>query len=674
MRKGRRANRGQVMLLFALMAIVLLTIAGLAVDAGMSYFSSDQVERAAASAALAGVAYLPSDFADAQNAALVEASRNGFTSQAACPNAPTCVTVQQPSGTTNQLEVTVNTRVPTTFLALLGFGAHTVSRTATAEFLPPVALGQPGALQGSVLSGSCNGVGVTTAYCQPTSLEGGLGSGGSNFYFERTEGYGNPRSEGDPYMPTPLDQPTSCGTPAVPCVAAPADYHQISPMDNHEKYYGSLDLNYTGGSNYLIAVPPGQSVDVQVYNPGFAPDSADQSNTNYTYHEDDSSFTDLSAKATDYAAMSYTVFSVPTLSSDLQDTPISQTVFYPYNATCLDQGGNATGTKCSGNTTGTPLLTKDSYYWFPPTGSSAQPPTTVPVTTSTVPQLYHNWVSVLDPVAGNDSNLFKTTMLYANGYGTNELSNPATATNDLYFRLEVDTLQWNGVPACGSATCARPNSGTVGTTNYTTSNGQASAHKGYAVQLVAPGTINTCSTASPPAQCPTATMSAMSDMTVYTPIESQSTSSSFSIPLFQLDPSYANQPIDVYVFDPGDVSYQSGHQGSAYMGIQEPGGTWAPASISSIGNSIGSGGGTGTVASAWPTAACRSGLACFQTATSSGSIYNGQWLKLEIKVPGTVSNWNAYWNLVYYVSPYAQAGDTFAVQVGFAGSPDRLLP
>jgi Flp pilus assembly protein TadG len=654
-RKGRRADRGQVMLLFALMAVLLLAIAGLAVDAGMSYFGSDQVERAAASAALAGVAYLPGDFTDAQNAALVEASRNGFTNGVNSA----VVTVQQPSGTTNELEVTVKTSVPTTFLALLGFGAHSVVRSATAEFLPPVALGQPGALQGSVLSSSCNG--VASAYCQNPST--GLGSGGSNFYFERTEGYGNPRSEGDPYVPTPLDEPTSCGTPAVQCVASPADYHQISPAAHTEKYSGAVSdyTNYTGGSNYLITVQPGQSVDVQVYNPGFAPDSADQSSTDYTYHEDDGSFTNLSAKATDYAAMSYTIFTVPTLSSDLSDTPISQSVFYPYNATCLDQGGTGTGTQCSGNTTGSPLLTKDSYYWFPPTGSSTQAPTTVPVTTSTVPQLYHNWVSVLDPVASNDASLFKTTM----SYGSDELSNPSSATAPLYFRLEVDTLQWDGTPICSSATCAQPDTGTAA---YESANDQSTAHKGYAVQLATPGTIICGST------CSSSTMSAMGDMTVFTPIETGGSAASFSIPLFKLDPSYANQTIDVYVFDPGDVNYQSGHQGSAYMGIQEPDGTWAPASIFSIGNSIGSGGGTGPVGSAWPTIACGSGKACFQTATASGSIYNGQWLKLEINVPSSVSNWSAYWNLVYYVSPYAQAGDTFAVQVGFAGSPDRLLP
>jgi Flp pilus assembly protein TadG len=648
-RTARRAARGQVMLLFALMAVLLLVIGGLAIDAGMSYFSSDQVERAAAAAALAGVAYLPGDVPAADNAALVEASRNGFTNGVATA----VVNVQQPTGTTNELKVSITVSVPTTFLSIVGFPAHPVQRSATAEFLPPVALGQPGASQGSALSPACNGITPANMYCSSPGT--GLGSGGSNFYFERSEGYGNPRSEGDPYTPTPLDEPTSCGTPAVSCVETnPLDYHQISPAANTEKLYSSLNMNYTGGSSYLITVPPGNSVDVQVYNPSFAPDSNDQSNTDYTYHEDDGSFpVPPSTNKTDYAAMSYTIFTVPTLSSDLQDAPISQEIFYPFNATCIYNNGAS----CGGN---------QGYSWFPKsTGTSTS-------VAGVAPNIYHAWTSVLDTPAGNDSNLFTNPLQY----GSAPLSNPKTATNPLYFRLEVDTLAWNGIATCANATCAQPKSGTVGATNYTAANGMPSAHKGYAVQLVAQGTASTCSTSTPPAPtvCPTATMSAMGDMTVYTPIESGSASSSFSIPLFQLDPSYASQPIDVYVFDPGDVNYQSGHQGSAYMGIQEPDGTWAPASIFSIGNSIGSGGGTGPVGSAWPTTACGSGKACFQTATASGSIYNGQWLKLEINVPSSVSNWSAYWNLVYYVSPYAQAGDTFAVQVGFAGSPDRLLP
>ena len=87
-RNGRQASRGQVMLLFALMAVLLLVIAGLAVDAGMSYFSSDQVERAAAAGALAGVAYLPGEFDAATNAALVEVARREAVDFIARPPSP----------------------------------------------------------------------------------------------------------------------------------------------------------------------------------------------------------------------------------------------------------------------------------------------------------------------------------------------------------------------------------------------------------------------------------------------------------------------------------------------------------------------------------------------------------------------------------------------------------
>jgi len=656
-RNGRRAARGQVMLLFALMAVLLLVIAGLAVDAGMSYLSSDQVERAAASAALAGVAYLPGDFSAAENAALVEAARNNFSSN--CPNSP-CVTVSQPAGTTNELTVSITVQVPTTFLAVVGFGPHPVTRSATAEFLPPVALGQPGAEQGSVLSGSCNG--ITTAYCQPSGAQGGLGSGGSNFYFEREEGWGNPRSEGDAYTPTSLDEAIACGpSPNVSCVASPPDYHQISPMAGSETYYPSydgdnLDLNYTGGSSYLITIPPGQSADVQVYNPSFAPDDNDQSNTDYTFHEDDGSFTSNSTKATDYAAMAYTVFKVPTLSSNIGDTPISQEIFYPFNATCLYLQGN--NSNCGSKT--------DSYYWFPPTGSG----TATTVNVSSAPNIYHAWTSVLDTAPGNDASLFTATM----PYGSDELSNPATATTDAYYRLEVDTLQWNGNPTCTSATCSVPKSATLNGTDYTTSNGQSSAHKGYAVQLAVPGSTTECTSSTP--TCASSAMSAMGDMTVYTPVESGSSPLSFSIPLFQLDPSYANQTIDVDIFDIGDVAFQSGHAGAAYVGIQEPGGTtFASATMTAIGNSLGSEG-SATVSPAWGNGSCGgAGSACFQTSTSTGTaLYNGQWVQLQITVPSTVADWSDYWDLVYYVSPYAEAGDTFSVQVGFNGSPDRLLP
>src|SRR5580704_10101185 len=78
-RLTRRSAKGQAMAIFALVSVLLFVVAGLAVDAGTSYLTSNQLERAAAAASLAGVAYLPGDQPDAINAALVEAARDGFT-------------------------------------------------------------------------------------------------------------------------------------------------------------------------------------------------------------------------------------------------------------------------------------------------------------------------------------------------------------------------------------------------------------------------------------------------------------------------------------------------------------------------------------------------------------------------------------------------------------------
>ena len=177
-----------------------------------------------------------------------------------------CVLTSQP--TTNELKVTISTSVSTIFLRLVGFGAHTVVRSETAQYLPPISLGQPGAQQGSGMNGSCIGL---ASYCSnPAS---GLGSSG-NYYFEREEGWGNPRSEGDPFTPSPAQANHRLRTRAAvdPCSAASApDFHQISPEAGTETQYPSL--NYQGGSNYLIQIPVGQSADVQVYNPAFAPDT-----------------------------------------------------------------------------------------------------------------------------------------------------------------------------------------------------------------------------------------------------------------------------------------------------------------------------------------------------------------------------------------------------------------
>jgi Flp pilus assembly protein TadG len=643
-RPARRSAKGQAMAIFALVSVLLFVVAGLAVDAGASYLTSNRLERAAAAAALAGVAYLPGDFPDANNAALVEAARDGF------PNAGLngvscgvgvfpCVLTSQP--TTNELKVTISTSVSTIFLRLVGFGAHTVVRSETAQYLPPISLGQPGAQQGSGMNGSCIGL---ANYCSnPAS---GLGSSG-NYYFDREEGWGNPRSEGDPFTPSPAQGTTSCGLGGVdPCSAAAApDFHQISPEAGTETQYPSL--NYQGGSNYLIQIPVGQSADVQVYNPAFAPDTCGSVPSVYCYHENDGSFTGAGAPYTSYSAMAYTLFKVTTISSRLSDTLVSQQVFYPYNAS------NA----ASGNIT-----------YFPHCNACVPTATTV----SYIPTTYHQWVSAVNYAPTNATDLALTAAPV--DFGNNYLTDPS-ATVPAYYRLEVDTLQWNGLPTCTSSACTIP---TTGTTTA------SEAHKGYSVRLVSDvgnpasyhGTIGASagSTSNSLPACPTTTptcgtISSMDDMTVFTPVNGAS-ATQFSIPLFSLDPvAYAGQTINVDLFDVGDVG-----GGAAYVGLQAPDGTWTSVnSISNLGASLGGAsppsGGT-NVSVAWPGGGCAT--ACYQTAGSGGGpVYNGQWIQLQMTVTSSATG---YYNLVYNVNATATAADTFAVEVGFSGSPDHLLP
>jgi hypothetical protein len=299
--------------------------------------------------------------------------------------------------------------------------------------------------------------------------------------------------------------------------------------------------------------------------------------------------------------MEYTLFSVSTLSSRSGDTKVGQEVFSPYNATKLS---------------GSP----QSYVYFPPAASCPGSSTTV---NNYVPATYHAWVSALayTPINPNDSALYNG----ANKLGA-YLSNPAGATASKYYRLEIDTLQWNSTPTCAATAgpCAYPTTGT---------NTASQAHKGYAVRLVS-------ESGSPGSTLGTVSGSACAGLTC------------------------------------GQVSAMD----PAYVALQEPDGvTWAPAiSMTDLGASLAGAsppGGGPAVASlgTWPGSGGGSCSACFQTAGSGGgAIRNRQGVQIQMQVPQTFTA--GYWNLVYDVSPSAVAGDTFSVEVGFNGTPDHLLP
>jgi len=424
----------------AIMLVLLFGGIGLAVDAAVSYLYAIRASRTAAAAALAGVVFMPDQFNpasavpvgsgnDATDRALSAAAKNGFANGVN----GIVVTPAKVLGYPNQLQVTVSKPTPVFFLHLFGFSAYSVQRTAIAEYLPPLTVGQPG-----------NHLGATAAT---------LGrSGSGDFYFVRTEGWGTDRGQGDAFTPHPI------GT---------ADVHAIS-KDSATEVFTPDDpsLPSRGGYNYRITVGAGGGI-VQVYNAAFAPDNGlggpnycdnvaapdpvancAAAGSSYWFHEEDGiNFSDK----TTYATMQYTLFSVPNLFARNEDIKKSQLKVRPIDArnwylsppTYLDVNSSVTITQT---------------YSAPTSGS---PPTNM--------KIYHSWIDVANSGgsgygdAGSPS-LVQWPTVYA-GY-------PGYLPQGTY-RLRVDTLNFDGASPTDM---------------------QNVAHKGYAVSVVNPDGVTPCTT------------------------------------------------------------------------------------------------------------------------------------------------------------------------------------
>jgi Flp pilus assembly protein TadG len=137
-RRIERDESGLVLVWMALFLMVLIGFAALAVDLGHGYFVAQRAQNAADAAALAGTVSLPGDFATASADALAVASANGFTDGV---DGVTVLTQQQLQPT--QLKVTIKQDLPTWFAKAIGFDHMTISRTATADYDQPVAMGSP---------------------------------------------------------------------------------------------------------------------------------------------------------------------------------------------------------------------------------------------------------------------------------------------------------------------------------------------------------------------------------------------------------------------------------------------------------------------------------------------------------------------------------------------------
>jgi hypothetical protein len=431
-RSRGRGQRGQSLVIFALIAVVLFAIVGLAVDGGFSYFASDKMERGAMAGALAGVPDMP-DFNTAPNDAVTTATSaaglNGWTSGGANNVTVTVAQVLDPvTGqlSRNQLSVTIASDVPVFFMKLLGFKPHRESRTAVAEYLRPITFGQPGNQLGS----DVNSLGTA-----------------NNYYFMRSEGWGTDRGQGDAYGPNPNNTWT-----AHP---APTDVHALNGAT--EPSSQPFTMPARGGQNYQIFVPNGQHGVVQVYNPAFAPDNGLTGANGYNFHEDDGDFPETGAGCQGGGSQGTAPCSGPT---DIRQWPTMSYTLYtannPFDHTKDSWFSN--------------MLVKSIDATGAPSGTYAVPPSTSPLPMAGL-TLHHNWIDVASASSPALTPADKNLITLNNPLSTDILT--STSATGTTYRLRVDQLDnLLGDPGANG----RPQ------------NQNSQAHKGYAVRIQPTGT------------------------------------------------------------------------------------------------------------------------------------------------------------------------------------------
>ncbi len=131
-----RSESGIVLVWMAMMLIVLLGMAGFAVDLGFWYLRSAKLQRAADAAALAGVVWMPGNPTAAQAAAIAALQKNGIDTTAVIVSYP-------PPTSSQQFRVQLTDNDVPAFFARPIIPKITEVRSATGEYVTPVPMGSP---------------------------------------------------------------------------------------------------------------------------------------------------------------------------------------------------------------------------------------------------------------------------------------------------------------------------------------------------------------------------------------------------------------------------------------------------------------------------------------------------------------------------------------------------
>jgi len=264
-RRRWSAGRGQMAVLFALTLVILTGVMMLSIDLSRVRAQTENAQRAANAAALAGVVFLPNFIDKADSRAIGEAVKNGFQNGANGVSVTTAI----PDGNTNRLKVTITTPVSLVFGGILGLGRVTVSRSATAEFAEPLEMGAPDYVLGY------------PAF--PTAMVPG-GTSTQGFYLEARGPYGQ-QENGDAYSqyfesynngglyPNPVSNfkdnlTNSCvpntGVPNTPGTLYPVDCRDIVTLGPNAQLGGPLKVNPdrqkygVDGYDFVIDKPRGR--------------------------------------------------------------------------------------------------------------------------------------------------------------------------------------------------------------------------------------------------------------------------------------------------------------------------------------------------------------------------------------------------------------------------------
>jgi hypothetical protein len=285
----RDEDDGFSLVFIAATLTLLLGISAFAVDLGWLYLNGSRVQRAADSAALAGVVFLPWDTPNVQAKAIEGATANGYdigtVNGSNVGSGPDILAWQGLSD--NRLQVTLTSQIDTFFLKVLGFNNFTITRKATSQFIKPVPLGAPA---------NCIGIGEGVS---TTGLDAHATGSGSAFdicndytqnFWSAHNGRRTAIEHGDPYGPTCN---WNCGS--------------TNGNSDHDPYY-----------YFAVDVPsnPGSWVDVYVYDGGFY----DRNNFAETGDEDD-----LSQSSSGGANMEFRIFEPDTSPQIPEDntTPVT---------------------------------------------------------------------------------------------------------------------------------------------------------------------------------------------------------------------------------------------------------------------------------------------------------------------------------------------------------------